>query len=118
MIRVFVDENIPKITVSELSAKGLEVFDIRGTVLEGISDEELWFYVQKNRSLLITTDKGFSQKRYDDHYGILIVNLKLPNQAKINLKILETIEETDENFWKNNLVIVKDNTVNSRKNNK
>ncbi len=37
-MRIFVDENIPKITVKLLKETGHDVRDIRGTNLEGMED--------------------------------------------------------------------------------
>ena len=63
-MKIFVDENIPLITVRELRSKGFDVIDIRGSEEMGISDELLWKRVQEEKSLLITTDNssnaGFS----------------------------------------------------------
>jgi predicted nuclease of predicted toxin-antitoxin system len=58
-VKIFVDENIPFMTVQELLSLGHDVMDILGTEREGISDKELWKIVQKEKRLLITTDKGF-----------------------------------------------------------
>ena len=41
-MKIFVDENIPLMTVKELRSKGFDVRDIRGTSDHGITDEELW----------------------------------------------------------------------------
>ena len=46
--------------ISELKNKGFDVKDIRGTPDQGITDEKLWQIAQKEKRLLITTDKGFS----------------------------------------------------------
>ncbi len=59
-MKIFVDENIPAMTVRELRKLGHEVMDIRNTEKEGMTDETIW-------KLLITTDKGFSQKRNENH---------------------------------------------------
>jgi predicted nuclease of predicted toxin-antitoxin system len=64
MYKIFVDENIPLISVLELKRKGFEIIDVRGTGLEGISDEEVWNIAQQKQCLLITTDKSFSKKRF------------------------------------------------------
>ena len=74
-MNIFADENIPLITVRELRELGHDVMDIRGTQYEGITDEKIWEVVKKEQRLLITTDKGFSQKRYEKHSGILIISI-------------------------------------------
>jgi len=41
-MKIFVDENIPSITVNHLRSKGFDVTDIRGTPDLGMIDELLW----------------------------------------------------------------------------
>jgi predicted nuclease of predicted toxin-antitoxin system len=108
MIKIFVDENIPRITVHTLLEMGFEVIDIRGTPDEGIHDDLLWNKVRKNKCLLITTDKGFAQYRAQKHYGILIICLKQPNRLKIHSKIMIALKQIPPHKWRNLLVIMKD----------
>jgi len=56
-MKIFVDENIPSITVRELRSKGHDVRDIRKTADQGIPDTDLWQIAQQEKRLLITTDK-------------------------------------------------------------
>ena len=46
-MKIFVDENIPLITVDKLRSKGFDVADIRGSSEQGMPDEQLWLKVQK-----------------------------------------------------------------------
>jgi hypothetical protein len=46
-MKIFVDENIPLITVKQLRSKGSDVTDIRGTPDQGMTDELLWKRTQK-----------------------------------------------------------------------
>ena len=39
-MKIFVDENIPFMTVQELLSLGYDVIDIRGTEREGITDQK------------------------------------------------------------------------------
>ena len=48
-MKIFVDENIPLVTVKELRAKGFDVADIRGSSEQGMPDEELWLKVQEEK---------------------------------------------------------------------
>jgi len=75
-MKIFVDENIPSITVRELRSKGHDVRDIRKTADQGIPDTDLWQIAQQEKRLLITTDKGFSSQRHEKHHGILIIRLR------------------------------------------
>lgn len=107
-MRVFVDENIPVKTVRELRELGHEITDIRGTEKEGISDEDIWDMVLKDGMLLITTDKGFIQKRGENHRGILIVKLRQPNRTKIHQKVMKAIKIFKEDEWHGLTVVMQD----------
>lgn len=115
-MNIFVDENIPKITVKTLKNDGHTVFDIRNTEKEGVPDEEIWEITQKNQALLISTDKGFSRFRNRLHNGILIIRLKKPNRKKIHERIMYAVCYFCEEEWRNRLVIMKDNVMSSWKN--
>jgi predicted nuclease of predicted toxin-antitoxin system len=115
---IFVDENIPSITVESLRKAGHDVKDIRGTKHEGISDDEIWQLTQQERRLLITTDKGFSKFRNQSHYGILIVRLRKPNQQKIHERILVTINQIKKDEWIGLIVVVRDSVKSIWKSNK
>ncbi len=107
-MKIFVDENIPFITVKELRSKGFDVKDLRGTTDQGITDEELWKIVQQEKRLLITTDKGFSAQRNERHYGILIIRLKKPSRMKIHQRVMQAINNFKEDEWKGLMVVIRD----------
>ena len=107
-MKIFVDENIPLMTIRELSEKGFEVIDIRGTSDQGMTDEELWLKAQKEQCLLITTDKGFSYYRDEEHYGILIIRLKKPTRLKIHQRVIRAITKYSEKEWPGLMVVMRD----------
>ena len=53
-MKIFVDENIPNVTVQALAGLLHEVKDIRGTADQGMDDEKLWAMVQREGRLIIT----------------------------------------------------------------
>lgn len=107
-MRIFVDENIPNITVHELRAMGHDVLDIRGTERQGMFDDELWSFAQSERRMFITTDKGFSEYRDEQHSGILVVRLRQPNEQRIHTRIMAAIRQFAENDWPGLLVVMRD----------
>ncbi len=107
-MRIFVDENIPAITVHTLREMGYDVLDIRGTNEEGMSDEEIWQDILKNKRMIITTDKGFTRYRHYSHHGILITRLKQPNSQKIHQRVMQAINQFSEEEWQGLLVVMKD----------
>lgn len=107
-MKIFVDENIPVITVKELREKGFDVKDIRGTADQGIKDETIWQISQQEKRLLITTDKGFSSCRDQQHYGILIIRLKQPTRLKIHHRIMQVVKRYSEKDWSGQIVVMRD----------
>lgn len=110
-MRILVDENIPRATVAELIALGHDVFDVRGTDLQGIQDDELWELAQSEQRLLITSDKEFSSHRTEDHFGILVVRLRQPNRQSIHERVLAVMRSLPERDWPGSLVVVRDSVM-------
>jgi len=81
-MNILVDENIPLMTVTALREQGHDVKHIRGTDQQGLHDKELWTLALAEQRVLITTDKGFTERRHDRHAGILVVRLRQPNRLK------------------------------------
>ncbi len=107
-MRIFVDENIPLMTVHALREMGHDVRDLHGPDDKGMTDEDVWSEVQKEGRLLITTDKGFTQQREELQHGILIVRLKKPNRFKIHQRVMKAISEFTEDDWPGLLVVMRD----------
>ncbi|HLG15545.1 MAG TPA: DUF5615 family PIN-like protein [Blastocatellia bacterium] len=107
-MKICVDENIPIVTVRELSNLGHDVLDIRGTADQGMSDEMLWLRALTEHRLLITTDKGFVQYRDESHWGILVIRLRQPNQQKIHQRVMKAIEQFSAEEWPGCLVVMRD----------
>ncbi|MCB9512288.1 MAG: DUF5615 family PIN-like protein [Deferribacteres bacterium] len=107
-MKIIVDENIPLITVETLRQQHYDVADIRGTADEGMPDSLLWQKAQKEQRLLISTDKGFSSRRNETHFGILIICLKKPNQEKIHRRVMHAINQFSKSEWLGRLVVMRD----------
>ena len=107
-MKILVDENIPHLTVHALRAMGHDVLDIRGTDRQGMFDDELWPLAQAEQRMLVTTDKGFSEHRDEQHHGILIVRLRQPNEQRIHARIMAAFEQFTEHDWPRMLVVMRD----------
>lgn len=107
-MKILVDENIPSLTVSALRGAGRDVIDIRGTPRQGIADEELGVLAQAKARLLVTTDKGFSEHRDDQHHGLLIVRLRQPNEERLHARVMAAFEQFPEARWPGLLVVMRD----------
>jgi predicted nuclease of predicted toxin-antitoxin system len=107
-MKILVDENVPMMTVQSLREMGHDVLDFRDTADEGKADEALWGICQHQGRLLVTTDKGFTQNRDEQHHGILIVRLRQPNRHKIHKRVMRAITQFSEKEWPGLLVVVRD----------
>ena len=107
-MRILVDENMPLMTVHALRESGNDVLDIRGTSDKGATDDVLWEIAKIQGRLLITTDKGFSNRRDEKHYGVLIVRLRQPNRNKIHHRVIQAMTQFDEKEWPGLLVVMRD----------
>ena len=94
-MNILVDENIPLTPVAALRELGHDVMDIRGTRQQGIPDTGLWALER----MLITTDKGFTERRGDRHSGILVVRLRQPNRHKIHNAVMLAIGRFAARQW-------------------
>jgi predicted nuclease of predicted toxin-antitoxin system len=107
-MKIFVDENIPMMTVRALRDDGHDVLDIRGTPDKGMEDGTLWNLVKSEERLLITTDKGFAQYRNDPHFGILIIRLRQPNLQKIHQRVMYAVNQFNKADWPGLMVVMRD----------
>lgn len=107
-MNVLVDENIPRMTVQALKLCGYNVIDNRGTAKEGLADDEIWQMAQDLGCLLVTTDKGFANKRNETHHGVLIVRLRQPNRQKIHDRVMQAMNKFNSSEWPGLTVVVRD----------
>jgi predicted nuclease of predicted toxin-antitoxin system len=52
------------------------------------ADAGFWDVAIRDRRLLVTADKGFTEYRAASHSGILIVRLRQPNRLKIQQSVM------------------------------
>ena len=114
-MNILVDENIPTMTIVALRELGHEVREIRGTKDQGIHDEAVWRLCQKEKFLLVTTDKGFVSYRTEHHYGILIVRLRKPNRLKIHERVMLALSKYKARYWQGRIVVMRDNVESTSK---
>lgn len=107
-MKILIDENMPRMTAAQLRKQGHDVADVRGTRDQGVLDPELWKIPQREKRLLITTDKGFTHYRHERHHGILVVRLRQPNRRRIHEAVLRAFREIHQEAWPGTLVVVRD----------
>ena len=93
MLKLVIDEDMPRSTGKVLKDRGYEVKDIRDYGLRGANDGEVYQFAHKNQAVLITGDMGFGNILYfpiGSHFGIVIVHF--PNEM--------TLTKQTANLWK------------------
>jgi len=81
-----IDEDLHRSLGKTLTSLGFIIFDIRDLGMRGKSDDTIYRFAQKKKSVLFSADLGFSNTiRYPlgTHYGIVI--LRFPNELSTNV---------------------------------
>lgn len=107
-MKILVDENIPLITVRALRDLGHDVGAMHDLDRKGTLDTDVWSMCQQEARLLISTDKGFAQRRDEAHHGILIVRLRRPNSRAIHERVLHAVAQFSHEAWPGLLVVMRD----------
>ncbi len=112
-MRFFLDENFPKIATKLLIKNGHDVFDIRGTSDEGAEDVDIFQMAQKEKAVLLTTDKDFFHTiphLYESHYGVIVITLRKPNRRNILDKLTWALNHIDMIDFKDKILLLRDTT--------
>lgn len=78
MLKVLVDEDLPRSTAALLNSRDIDAVDVRDVGLRGSSDSKIFSYAQKHGMILISRDKEFANiLKYppETHCGIILVKL-------------------------------------------
>jgi len=114
-VKVLVDENIPRRTVNWLIERGHDVKDVRRTPQQGLDDAELWELAQREKRLLISTDRWFLRYRNTSHSGVLVVLLDQPERLKIHGKVTQVFGRFAPEEWPGLTVRARDNLQSIRR---
>ena len=110
----FLDENFPRKAASILESLGHQVFDIRGTELEGILDENIFAKAQEHNAVFLTTDRDFYHTialLYPVHAGIIVIALSQPNSVNILDKLNAALHIIETCKIKSNCLLLTDKKI-------
>ena len=117
-MKFFLDENFPKSCADFLNSLNHEVFDVRGTNMEGLDDKTLFKLAQDNSAMFLTTDKDFFHTipyLFDKHYGVIVIALTQPNRENILNKLKWILDNFDMSDIANKVILLKDNNYSIKK---
>ena len=110
-MKFFLDENFPKKAALVPEQFGHTVFDIRGTVQEGISDTEIFSLAKEKKAIFLTSDKDFYHTIHlteKPHFGIIVIALRQPNSEAITEKIIWVLDNLEKFSFKNECLLLTD----------
>ena len=110
-MRFFLDENFPKAATKYLNKLEFTVSDIRGTELEGITDQEIFSLAKKGNAIFLTSDKDFYHTIHiteKPHSGIIVIALRQPNTNAILEKLKWVLENQNKFEFKNECILLTD----------
>ena len=103
------DANVFVPMVDGLRDMGHDVFDVKEKGLENLSDPEIFRLAQKERRILVTMDKDFSNILLyppGEHHGIIIVKLYRLKVADATGLFLNAMDDIKPEDIPGNLVII------------
>jgi len=110
VLKILVDEDMPRRTLGLLHSLGIDAVDLRDIGLRGSTDAEVFEYAQRHRTIIISRDREFGNiLKYPlgTHHGIIWVNLPY---TFIRNQILDAVKrffvEVERNRLPNNLTIL------------
>jgi len=110
VIKILVDEDMPRPTADLLRSLNIDAFDVREIGLRGATDQEIFKYAQKKGMIIISRDKGFSSiVKYPlgTHCGIIVARLPYTFVRSQILSIIKKFFiDVEESKLPNNLTIL------------
>jgi predicted nuclease of predicted toxin-antitoxin system len=110
-MKFLLDENFPKAAGDFLSNLGHEVFDFRGTTLEGMKDDAVFAMAQRQEAVLLTTDRDFFHTithLYEEHCGVIVIALRQPNRKAILDRLDWILAHVDPSLYRNRVFQLRD----------
>ena len=110
MIRILVDEDMPRPTADLLRSLNIDAFGVREIGLKGATDQEIFKYAQKKGMIIISRDKEFSSiAKYPlgTHSGIIVARLPYTFVRSQILSIIKKFfVDVEKSKLPNNLTIL------------
>lgn len=119
MLRIVIDEDMPRSTGVMLADLGHEVFDIRDHGLRGAADDAVFRFTQAQQAVLLTGDIGFGnilKFPIGSHRGIILT--RFPNDLPIsalNQRLIDALHDIEQEDIDGKLVVVELKKIRIRK---
>ena len=117
-MRFLTDENIPNSLIKAVRRKGYSVKDLKEEGPAGIDDFELINLAKKEKRIIITFDKDFTdliQFPINEHQGVVVLRYKNKHTDNIVPQVCYLLDSPIKEKFENSLCEVFDNYVKIRK---
>lgn len=95
MLKLLVDENMPRSLAPQIAALGFSVQDVRDIGLKGHPDTEVMEAAVTADAIIITRDRGLANPRsWPEEFSAGVIFINLPDDtpaSTVNAKILELL---------------------------
>lgn len=110
-MKLKLDENLPESSLSELTALGHDVDNVRQENLAGRPDSNIWQAAQHAQRFLITQDLDFSDVRRfkpGTHFELMLVRLRAPGRLALTRRITQVFARENVQEWERCFILVTD----------
>lgn len=87
MMRFLVDAQLPPALARWLTERGHEAYHVMDRDLQSASDRSIWDYSLQTRSIIVTKDEDFAQRKALTARGPTVVWIRLPNARRRDLLV-------------------------------
>jgi len=98
-MRILLDENLPELLVSQLSALGHHVDSVNSLKLKGLDNGSLFSVAASDYDILFTKDRGFAESIQDLESNakvkLILVTLRQEPAKQFVARFLKRFSETD-----------------------
>jgi predicted nuclease of predicted toxin-antitoxin system len=119
MPKFIIDEDMPRSTARVLRTEGYEALDVRDLGLRGESDDRIFKFAQKEKTIILTGDLGFGNLLHfpvGSHSGIVIAHFPSElSTSELNNQIIKAFKTLTEIDFKGNLIILEPGKIRIRR---
>ena len=108
-MRFIADENIPNALILAIRRKGYSIKDLKEEKLTGISDQELLAIADKEKRIIITFDKDFTNLPQKSRIGIVVLRYNNKQVQNVITQFCYLLDSPLKEKFENSLCEVFDN---------
>jgi predicted nuclease of predicted toxin-antitoxin system len=116
-MKFFLDENFPRLALSQLVSAGHFASHAMDCFPPGTADDKLFAHAQSDGAIFITTDKDFFHTiplAFARHGGAIVITLRKPNRADLLGRLADALVLLGGRDLRDTVWLVTDTRIRSR----